>query len=126
VQPPCGKCGSTSYIQRRTRADRIVRCTDCPPGMCDGCGRDTVTPPFEWYTVKDHIWAETGLGTHDAVLCVGCLEQRLGRQLHPEDFADVPTNKPSVHNSERLLHRKGYQLVYVQDEDVPPDTVTSA
>lgn len=87
--------------------------------MCDGCGRDTVSPPFEWYTVHDQIWAETGLGTHDAVLCVGCLEQRLGRQLQPEDFPDVPTNKPQVNDSERLLDRKGYKLM-CGDEDVPP------
>ena len=126
MRPPCGKCGSTSYTQRRTRGGRVVRCTDCPPGICDDCGRDTVKPPFEWYTVRDHVWAETGLGTHDAVLCVGCLEHRLGRQLQPEDFADVPTNVPSVHYSERLLDRMGYQLVFAEDEGAPPDGPTSA
>lgn len=93
--------------------------------MCDGCGRDTLTPPFEWYTVHDHTWAKTSLGTHDAVLCVGCLERSLGRQLQPEDFAEVPTNKPRVNDSERLLDRRGYQLVHVQDEDVPPGPATS-
>jgi hypothetical protein len=103
------------------RAERIVRCTDCPPGACDGCGRDTVAPPYAWYTVHDQIWADTGLGTHDAVLCVVCLERLLGRQLQPEDFPDVPTNKPRVNDSARLLDRKGYQLVYAEDEDVPPD-----
>lgn len=86
--------------------------------MCDGCGRDTVASPFEWYTVHDQIWAETGLDTHDAVLCVGCLERRLGRHLQPKDFPDVPTNEPRV--NERLLDRKGYRLMY-EDDEVPPD-----
>jgi hypothetical protein len=43
------------------------------------------------------------------ILCIGCLEQRIGRTLMASDFTAAPVNDPnhplSGHKSERLRHR---------------------
>jgi hypothetical protein len=39
--------------------------------------------------VKDTVWP---IGDLDGMLCVGCIEQRIGRRLTPQDFTDAPTN----------------------------------
>ena len=44
----------------------------------------TATNGCEIYTVREVIWKRAG--TPDGCLCVGCLEQRLGRRLKPKDF----------------------------------------
>jgi hypothetical protein len=44
---------------------------------CHDCGRDTVAIGH-WYVVHDHVWAASGLGPADGVLCLACLQQRLG------------------------------------------------
>ena len=63
------------------------------PYPCDDCGMLTAPDgaPDEWYTVLDDVWISAGL-TSDAILCVGCLEQRLGRQLSRRDFEAVPAS----------------------------------
>jgi hypothetical protein len=67
---------------------------------CCDCGVGTITSG-EWYMVKDEIWASAWTGRplkpHHAlpgqmVLCIGCLEQRLGRTLMACDFTDAPVN----------------------------------
>jgi hypothetical protein len=70
--------------------------------LCDDCGVDT--RPWEMYMVRDEVWAEVG----DAVLlCVGCLEERLGRCLEREDFLAIPLNDDNECDSVRLRIRKG-------------------
>jgi len=58
--------------------------------------------------VRDEIW-EAASRDHDParILCIGCLEQRIGRQLTPGDFADLPLNEPGGLESPRLLDRLG-------------------
>ena len=71
--------------------------TDCDHwslALCHDCGTDT--PPFdgpgraESYMVHDHVWAAAGL--QSGLLCIGCLEQRLGRQLTAADSTYCPMN----------------------------------
>jgi hypothetical protein len=47
----------------------------------------------EYYMLKNEVWALTGLGTNDGMLCVGCVEDRLGRKLGSVDFSDATINK---------------------------------
>lgn len=69
----------------------------------------------EWYIVHDHVWQQAWPGAEwlagesadymcKEILCVGCLERRLGRQLTPDDFPTgwdyVPT-----YMSKRLRNR---------------------
>jgi hypothetical protein len=49
---------------------------------CFSCGQDTADMGEDFY-VKDELWKPYGV---EGVLCVGCFEVRLGRQLSPNDF----------------------------------------
>jgi hypothetical protein len=55
------------------------------PCRCLDCGLDTVTAR-EYYLLCDDVWAETRVGPQEGVLCIGCVEGRLGRRLNSRDF----------------------------------------
>lgn len=71
--------------------------------VCADCGVDTAAI-HEWFMVRDDVWHESGVQP-DAFLCLACLEVRLGRELCPDDFLDVPMNRPSWPHSPRLRER---------------------
>jgi len=60
----------------------------------------------EYYMVRDAVWI-AARGPLLGMLCIGCLEARLGRRLVPDDFASVPLNTGRGHRSARLLERLG-------------------
>lgn len=74
-----------------------------PDSHCDDCG--TETWPAEYYWVNNETWQAAG-ADNDAFLCIGCLETRLGRQLHRGDFTEAPvTNSALLRYSDRLRDR---------------------
>jgi hypothetical protein len=85
-----------------------TRCADC------GLGTNTAN---EWYMVNDAVWQQAWAGRlkpHHAlpgqqILCIGCLEARIGRRLWGADFPDVPVNDflGEWYKSDRLLDRMG-------------------
>lgn len=58
---------------------------------CVDCGVNTARLG-EYYMVWPDVWASSGLRHDDGMLCVGCLEHRLGRRLNAVDFTAVPVN----------------------------------
>lgn len=74
---------------------------------CMDCGVNTgYTGIAEYYHVWEEVW-NIALGRPDAptdefvpgltdagYLCIGCIEERLGRRLTVEDFSDAPINQP--------------------------------
>ncbi len=71
---------------------------------CDDCGMSTF---YELYVVHDGLWDQYG---SEWMLCVGCLESRVGRQLVTEDFTAANFNPHQLNNfkhpkSERLVSR---------------------
>ena len=70
--------------------------------LCLDCGVDTGAID-EDYMVTHELWARVNPGG-DGMLCIGCLEKRLGRELTPDDFW---LNSVSSPKSERLLKRLG-------------------
>ena len=80
--------------RRRRRAD--APCHDC------GTGTLSVEPgvPTEYYVVHDHVW-EAARAPAVGYLCIGCLETRLGRQLHRGDFTTAPLNDLSYHRPDK-------------------------
>ena len=80
----------------------LSRCADC------GVGTDTIR---EYYMVHDRIWEQAWAGRRKPqILCIGCLEARLGRRLTRIDFTNVPINDPgqalmSARLRERLKRR---------------------
>lgn len=75
---------------------------------CAACGVDTAAAR-EWYRIHDHLWEAITPDTHrHVVLCVGCVESLLGRDLHPDDFDDCPLNALAIFfGSLRLQRRLG-------------------
>lgn len=59
--------------------------------VCIDCKGDTHQTDKDYYMVEHHIWAKHGAG--DKMLCIGCLEKRVGRLLEGEDFLECPLNK---------------------------------
>lgn len=82
----------------------MTACADCGVGTL-GIG--------EWYMVRNEVWAEAWCGRikpwhqleGQMVLCIGCLEQRLGRTLCKNDFIDAPVNHLSDDMSKRMRAR---------------------
>jgi hypothetical protein len=75
------------------------------PWLCKDCGVDTEPGTnrrgrrykgcWESYYVRDDVWAAAGMEKYGGfVLCIGCLEKRLGRRLMPRDFLPFPMNYP--------------------------------
>jgi hypothetical protein len=86
---------------------------------CSDCGQDTAPKPprrgrWEWYIVRDDVWALPGM--RDGYLCICCLELRLGRSLCATDFSSTPINDHHSLDTARLRSRKyaRYQHRYRQ------------
>lgn len=73
------------------------RCIDCTQWTC-----------AEYYMVAFDLW-EQAVPEQDGMICIGCLEKRVGRQLTPEDFIAAPINGPGFGDarSSRLQDRLG-------------------
>jgi hypothetical protein len=69
---------------------------------CVDCNANTAAIG-EYYMVWPDVWAKSGLASDDGMLCIGCLEQRLGRRLAMHDFTAAPVN--FEHVGSRLRER---------------------
>jgi hypothetical protein len=122
--------GLSPAASLQTVNDHDRRCQGRPSGCDDGaamtaqwplivstcadCGVGTIRLG-EWYMVNDDVWEQAWAGRRKSwqgrvpgteILCIACLEQRLGRTLMACDFIDVEVNSPSKHNiSERMRDR---------------------
>ena len=58
----------------------------------------------EYYMVTNEIWDQ--FGAVHGMLCIGCLENLMGRELVKTDFTDAPVNDDRVSSkSERFASR---------------------
>lgn len=74
---------------------------------CADCGHDTKAMG-ERYMVAHWLWESVMWGRPATMLCIGCLEDRFGRRLYPDDFIDCPLNHGGVmRQSLRLRSRLG-------------------
>lgn len=77
----------------------------CDPEVCfccGDCGVDT-SGINEYYSVKNRVWRKWG--NKHGMLCIACLESRMGRRLRKTDFTGFPINLGVFPQSERLLDR---------------------
>lgn len=82
---------------------------------CLDCDIHTVKAG-EYYNVHDRIW-EAG-GGEDGFLCIGCLENRIGRTLVPEDFGYCLINwDPLCFRSARFFDRLGWGRYLDSDDE---------
>lgn len=69
---------------------------------CKDCSLDTTS---EYYAVNSSLW-KIANPEIDGMLCIGCLEYRLGQKLIASDFTDAPINFMYIdRKSERLKNR---------------------
>jgi hypothetical protein len=66
--------------------------------------------------LRDEVWAAAAPDNRPDgdswMLCVGCVERRLGRLLVPADFDwTLSLNTESTIDSDRLLDRKGVEVL---------------
>lgn len=72
--------------------------------LCIDCKVDT-SRIGEFYFISTALWVEA-VGSIQGMLCVGCLERRIGRKLCASDFTDAYINRTSWGSkSKRLLSR---------------------
>jgi hypothetical protein len=87
----------------------MIECTcnkvDAMAFMCWDCCTCTLCND-EYYMVDNELWA---LATEDfggdGMLCIGCLEARIGDRLVASDFPDFPINRGVFPQSPRLRNR---------------------
>lgn len=78
--------------------------------LCLDCKADT-GKMGEFYYIHLPLWL-VAVGSIDGMLCIGCLEKRLGRKLTRSDFTDASINNPQYGiKSVRLMERLGYAHV---------------
>ena len=76
--------------------------------ICRDCGLDTLGDEYFW--TIDSVWQVVNA---EIILCVGCLEKRIGRELRPDDFdfdqpgAILVNADPWFPRSARLKSRMG-------------------
>lgn len=76
--------------------------------FCLDCGQNTSEHDGglnEYYMVHKDVWFMSGIAPDGGMLCIGCLEKRIGRRLKPSDFPPVFING---YGSLRMMNRLGY------------------
>jgi hypothetical protein len=58
---------------------------------CLDCGKSTRISK-EYYMIHDHLWS-TVAKNPKGMMCISCVEKKLGRKLVPNDFTDCRLNK---------------------------------
>jgi hypothetical protein len=58
----------------------------------------------EYYMVHGDVWARAGMARLDGLLCLGCLQARLGHPLAGDDLSDCPLNQLGGCNDTPALH----------------------
>jgi hypothetical protein len=87
-----------------------LRKKDLDAFLCADCCENTLIL-HEYYMVTKEVWKEATQNKKAYMLCIGCLEKRLGRELSNKDFGNYPLNTVGWNKqSSRLvdrLNRKG-------------------
>jgi hypothetical protein len=96
----CVDCGFNTAPGLSTRAEAEAAFAAGQDGI-----EQTYDDRSEVYTVRDAVWKAAGMKPWGGCLCIGCLEQRLGRRLKPRDFlrGHVFNNLPGT---QRLRDRR--------------------
>lgn len=54
--------------------------------LCKDCGKDTSVDDKDYYMVTNEVWEKYGFGRKKGMLCMDCLEERMGRKLQKKDI----------------------------------------
>ena len=65
--------------------------------MCVDCYEDTSPLGLDqYYMVHDEVWEQSGMDGLGGMLCLPCLEARIGRNLEVSDFTNIKMNQPWI------------------------------
>ena len=100
------RCTHANMVTPRAIRQRESMAREKATDRCLDCGNRTAfnRKGWEYYMVHNVLWAKTN-PLIDGMLCIGCLESRIGRILTSDDFTNAPLNQPSRRNSTRLASR---------------------
>jgi hypothetical protein len=65
--------------------------------ICVDCGKDTWKDDKDYYMIKNDMWDKYGVG--EKMLCMKCIETRLGHKLTRADITDCPLNRMNYYTS---------------------------
>ena len=72
---------------------------------CHDCGKNCHDDAKDYYMVKHHLWAAFGVGW--GMLCMDCMEGRLGHRLRVEDILPCPLTEQINPYTREILNRAG-------------------
>ena len=101
----CVDCGVNTAPGCSTRAEVEAAYND-RNRQDEGIGVLTAGEETEMYHVRDRVWKAAGMEPLGGCLCIGCLEERLGRKLKPKDFTRGHPFNEYLPGSQRLLKRQ--------------------
>jgi hypothetical protein len=120
----CADCGVST---RRMNEWYMVRDDVWEPGWA-GRRKPEQPPPAPPFATCRLVTARDGsvyrvLYSRDSaqeILCIGCLEQRIGRTLMANDFIDAPVNDPNDPRNGRVSERMCHRLSAVASMPLRP------
>ena len=69
---------------------------------CKDCNKNTFeSSEVDYYMLTHELWDRIGVG--DGMLCIACVEERLGRKLKAEDLLDCPLNDSMNEYTQKIL-----------------------
>ena len=71
--------------------------------LCVDCDRNT---KFEHYFVRPEVWFDLARMPETGMLCITCLELRIGRELNANDFTNAHINNPKTNQMTDLLRSR--------------------
>jgi hypothetical protein len=96
----CYQCGDLMERERETAPFCSEACDEANERgetpwrcRCIDCRRDTVAAGH-YYMVDDELWARAAGDAQAGMLCLDCLERRIGRRVEDADFRNAKNGKP--------------------------------
>jgi hypothetical protein len=120
----CVDCGMDTWPGHETRAEVEQSMRAAKAAGKKWKSTITFTAETEVYYVHPHVWEASGVGFWNGVLCIGCLEKRIGRRLQPFDFMAEHAkgfNDPNLPGTQRRLERLlGQEVLLMSEPSEPP------
>jgi hypothetical protein len=113
----CIDCGMDTWPGHKTRAEveQSIRADRVAGKKWRGTTM-TFTNETEVYYVHPHVWKASGVDFWSGCLCIGCLENRIGRRLLIAEHASG-FNNPNLPGTKRRLERLlGTEVTEYSDE----------
>jgi len=72
--------------------------------ICVDCRKNCFHDDKDYYMIKNELWEKIGVG--EKMLCMDCLESRIGRKLIEQDILVCPLTKENYYTSKILKNTK--------------------